>query len=275
MAVRFDEKEVKGVSCTRHVYKETEGRKLDLLLALPKTFPAGCAFFIHGGGWRGDGPERLEPHARYAALRGFVGASISYRLLDESTKTDVRDGLADCLDALAFVRSRMREKYGDLPTAAIGDSAGGYYAACLGCQKIIREVRPEIPRADFVVDLNGIVDLTGKWGYGILGKPSDREEKAQIERRFSPLFCVSEGDAPALILHGDKDKTVALSDAVAYGGALTAAGVENRLRVLEGAAHAFILFDYHHDNGYVARVLESVMDALSVRFPSQGPQSEK
>lgn len=108
-------------------------QKLDMIVCYPKLeSPKGCILFIHGGGWKSDSCERLKLHAQYAAQNGAIGISISYRLLDENSCTDIRDGLADCVDALTYVRALCNERYQNLRMIAVGDSAGGYYAACLG-----------------------------------------------------------------------------------------------------------------------------------------------
>lgn len=256
--------EIKSIGYDRHEYKSIGGEKLDLIIAYPKEkTPKSCVFFIHGGGWTSDTWERLKPHALYAASKGCVGVSISYRLMSDSTDTDVRDGLEDCIDALVFVRKECKKRYGELNYIAIGDSAGGYYAICLGCRKIFDRVRKGVKGADYVVDLNGIIDLCGKWSYGIKKKKEDRLSRREIEISFSPLYQVSKNDAPVLIMHGDQDKTVELSDSIAYKKALEQQGVKTELCILKGAAHAFILFDYRHDNDYVGKVIESIFVWLS------------
>lgn len=143
-----------------------------------------------------------------------------------------------------------------MPLISFGDSAGGYYAVCLGNQAIVKRLDTEAQIVDFVVDLNGIVDITGKWSYGL---SSTLQEDLQ---GYSPLFNVSMSDAPTLIMHGDQDKTVALEDAKRYNDALKAKGVACDFEILSGAAHAFILFDYRHDNMFVGDTLAWICDYL-------------
>lgn len=256
--------EIKDIGYDRHVYKRICGELLDLIIAYPKEKnPKSCMFFIHGGGWKSDTWERLKPHACYAASKGCVGVSISYRLMSDTTDTDVRDGLEDCIDALDFVRKKCEKRYGKLNYIVIGDSAGGYYATCLGCWKILDQVRKDVKGADYIVDLNGIINLCEKWSYGIKTKKNDSLSRQEIEISFSPLYQVSKNDAPVLIMHGDQDKTVELSDSIAYKNALEQQGVKAELCILKGAAHAFILFDYRHDNDYVCKVIESIFVWLS------------
>lgn len=264
--IAFDKEKLLAAVKEEYVYKTSSGEPLKAAVYYPQTCAKGengekngergvnsCVICIHGGGWRSDDLNRLLPHAAYFSACGAVGVSIDYRLL--SDKTDVRDGLKDVVDAVKFIRKTVQKRYGKrLNTVVLGDSAGGYYATCLGCANVLHLVDENVDPVDFVVDCNGIVDLTGKWSYGIA------DEK--LARAYSPLFNVSVNDAPTLILHGTVDQTVLLEDAVAYEKALREKGVPCELRVLQGAAHAFILFDYRHDNAYVASVLSDVVKTL-------------
>ena len=162
-------------------------------------------------------------------------------------------------DIVRFVRERLLPPYGALPVTVLGDSAGGYYACCLGCTAIVNRTGTDVKRAEYVVDLNGITDLTGKWKYGLSAA------HAALAEAYSPRYNVSADDAPVLIVHGDRDATVALSDAQAYLAALKSAGADVTMRVLADTAHAFILFDYRHDNAYVAKVLADLADHLAAR----------
>lgn len=246
----YDNEKLNRIKDEKVVYKTVDGTNLGLAICYPETEPNCVMLFIHGGGWHGDDLNRLLPHAKYAAVCGAVGVSIDYRLNGDNT--DVRDGLCDCAAALTKVRELVSEKYKKpLKTVAIGDSAGGYYAVCLGNQKVLSLADKNAKIVDYVVDLNGIVDLTGKWNYGIRDKSAAQS--------YSPLFNVSRGDSPVLIMHGDEDKTVDIADALAYKKALKEKGVECETKILRGAAHAFILFNYRHDNAFVAKTLQEIM----------------
>lgn len=248
----YDKEQVNAVTAEKVVYKTVDGVDLEFAISYPLTEPKGVMLFIHGGGWRADDLNRLLPHAKYAALCGSVGVSVDYRL--NGANTDVRDGLSDCAAALRKVRNIVAKKYGKpLKIVALGDSAGGYYAVCLGNQKVLSLADKNAEPADYVVDLNGIVDLTGKWAYGIRADET-------LAKDYSPLFNVSAGDSPVLIMHGDEDKTVDIADALAYARELKSKCVACEIKILHGAAHAFILFDYRHDNEFVAKVLQDITE---------------
>lgn len=244
--------ELKNSQFETFFYETVNGERLAYYAFFPSVTPKSLIFCIHGGGWRSCSAECLFMQAAYFARCGAVAVSIDYRLLNETI--DVRDGLYDCSVALRSVRKMVKEKYGkEFPTVALGDSAGGYYACCLGCQKILNAVNPSVKIADVIIDLNGIVDLTGKWNYAIAG-----EKDEALLRSYSPLYNVSKGDATVYIAHGDNDKTVAIEDAERYRDALNKQGVDNRYVVVTGAAHAFILFEYTHTDTFVQEQIENI-----------------
>lgn len=253
--MKVDKERLENTQPLRFTYRTENGQELFYYAFFPPIVPKACVVCIHGGGWTSDSAKRLFPQAAYFAEQGAVGISIEYRL--NSEKTDVRNGLHDCVSALKAIRKMLFERYGkEMPVVSFGDSAGGYYAVCLGNREIVSRIDENMPIVDFVVDLNGIVDLTGKWSYGL---SSTLQENLQD---YSPLFNVSMGDAPTLIMHGDQDKTVDLEDSRRYNDVLKAKGVACDFEILSGAAHAFILFDYRHDNIFVGATLAWICDYL-------------
>jgi len=104
---------------------------------------AGCpaVLFIHGGGWRNGFPSQFFWHAREAASRGYVAASIEYRLSGEAT---FPAALEDCHAAADYLESHAAELGVD-PTriAAFGSSAGGHLAAFLGVTASPADATPE------------------------------------------------------------------------------------------------------------------------------------
>lgn len=253
--MKVDKERLENTQPSHFTYLTENGRILEYYAFFPSVAPKGCVVCIHGGGWTSDSAKRLFPQAAFFAEQGAVGISIEYRLNGENT--DVRNGLYDCISAVKAIREMLLQRYGKvLPLVTLGDSAGGYYAVCLGNETITKRVDADAQIVDFVVDLNGIVDLTQKWSYGLLNASQDDL------RAYSPVFNVSKQDAPTLIMHGDQDKTVALEDAQRYNDALKAKGVACDFEILSGAAHAFILFDYRHDNAYVGDILAWICDYL-------------
>ncbi len=84
---------------------------------------------IHGGGWAKGGRINHAKVAQALAARGYVAATISYRLSGEAI---FPAQIQDCKAAVRFLRANAKE-YGIDPykIGAIGLSAGGHLAALL------------------------------------------------------------------------------------------------------------------------------------------------
>lgn len=59
---------------------------------------------IHGGGWGAGDPSLLAPHCRYFSSRGLVAVNVEYRLVSKGSTVRIADCVADCRDAIRFVR---------------------------------------------------------------------------------------------------------------------------------------------------------------------------
>ncbi len=66
------------------------------------------------------------------------------------------------------------------------------------------------------------------------------EYAPELFRNISPQFFVDPSDSPVLIVHGDADDMVDVSQSRQLHRLLNAAGVENRLIILPGAGHKFV-----------------------------------
>ena len=128
----------------------------------------------------------------------------------------------------------------------VGDSAGGHLALMSAIFEDVN-LRPQK-----VVACNPVSDLTDpKWK---LGSTSDEERK-----NASPLFRGDRTETEILILHGNADRTVPLSNSEKLQEHLISTGNRSTLETLEGAAHAFILYGYKTPivkvNEYTERVI--------------------
>jgi dipeptidyl aminopeptidase/acylaminoacyl peptidase len=75
----------------------------------------------------------------------------------------------------------------------------------------------------------------------LLGGPANKNLKKA--RAASPLYYVDKDSAPLLIVHGDKDPLVPLSQSEAMVEAMKKAGVEAKLVVIKGGGHGAPGFD--------------------------------
>lgn len=255
----FTWKEVSDAKPDRSVTYVTRGTKeLTLGVFTPPNFdpatPRPALMIIHGGSWVSGAPELFFAHSRYFARRGLVVFDVDYRLAAAGGPT-LFNCLEDVQAALRYIRAHAKE-LGINPkrVAVAGDSAGGHLAACLGMAMPAAEMGldPKWEKADAVILWNPEVDLTTlAWALGtpgisqaIASGPGANLSTAAKLRLVSPIFSVTAGLPPCLIIHGTKDTCVSIEQSVRYEAAMKKAGNTCRLLTYEGVAHAFILPQY-------------------------------
>jgi arylsulfatase len=217
-------------------------------LYLPEKTPAAplpVVVWVHGGGWSKGSKE--NPPLAWLAAEGYAVASINYRL---SWVARWPAQIDDVRAALRWLRANAA-KHGLDPgrIAVAGGSAGGHLAAIAGTQAPPAG-EPVSSRVGAVIDLYGPADLPSMPanradrpgedaartnGARLLGGPV--RDRLELAREASALHHVSAGDAPFLILHGDRDPQVPLEQSQRLDAALRAAGVRSELVVLTGAGH--------------------------------------
>ena len=205
---------------------------------------------IHGGGFRAGSRESYLPLCIRLAQRGYVAATVSYRL---SPRDQFPAPVHDVKAAVRFLRANA-VRFGIDPEriGVTGGSAGGHLALFLGLTGGIAEFEgngsnPEQPsRVTCVVNYYGPTDFTKSYGKSVdaaevlplfLGGDLEHERLAHI--KASPLNWVSPSAVPILTIHGTEDKYVAYEQAVWLNERLKAAGVETELETLESAGHGF------------------------------------
>lgn len=225
---------------------------LDLFLPEKRASekPLPVVVYIHGGAWlggdKGGGAGRLG----YLVATGkFAGVSVGYRLSQEAIWPAQ---IHDCKAAIRWIKAHAAEHNLDPDRIAVcGDSAGGHLVAMLGVSNGLTDLEGTIgsnknqnSKVKCVVDFYGPTDLLTIGGDHnnaespesklIGGAVQDHPDKA---RNASPLEHVTTGDAPFLIVHGDKDPIVPYSQSVALEKKLKAAGVPVVFITVAGGGH--------------------------------------
>lgn len=193
--------------------------------------PDGDRFvvFIHGGFWRARfGAERIERLARACAAEpGYAVWNIEYPRVGMA-----EGGWPGTALAVREAVALAREAAGSRPLALVGHSAGGHLA--------LWAAHDEPPA--LVVSLAGVCDLEAGAREGIgedavvqfLGatpnQAPDRYAEASPIRRL-PL------QVPVLLIHGDADDRVPVSQSRDYLAAARAAGDDCQLSELPGGDH--------------------------------------
>jgi acetyl esterase/lipase len=238
---------VKVLKDLPYVENGHEQNRLDLYLPVKAEGRLPLVGWIHGGGWKGGSKENCP--ALSLTTKGYAVASINYRLSQHAV---FPAQIEDCKAAVRWLRANAA-KYGFDPNhiGVWGGSAGGHLVALLGTTGGVKDLEgqggnlDQSSRVQCVVDWFGPTDFAGwdpdfnKAVYAmitqLLGGPArENQEKA---RKASPVTYVSKDSAPLLIMHGDQDKLVPLSQSEALAEALKKVGVEVTLQVIKGDGH--------------------------------------
>jgi acetyl esterase/lipase len=206
--------------------------------------------WIHGGGWTAGDATSFYPHAQYSADRGAIGISINYRLFGKGAR-NAADCLDDCRSAIVYLRDHAAELQIDPNRIAVlGDSSGGHLAAALGT--IADPINGKRSRPDAMVLFNPITDCTqGTWWYAASGtapkKGGGTQPSADVlaeARSLSPIWNISAGDPPTLVMHGLNDHVVIPGQSQRFTDAMRAAGNSCELILVPGSRHAFVCTRY-------------------------------
>ncbi len=233
-------------------YANPDGQQLQLNLARPKaaTGPLPMVLCIHGGGFRAGHRDGNNALCLKLAQRGFVAATVSYRL---APKYQFPAAVHDVKAAVRWLRANAAKYQIDPARIGVtGDSAGGHLAQFLGVTAGVKEFEGDGGNADqssrvaCVVNRYGPSDFTKSYAKSVdaaevlpLFLGGDLRTALQRHIQSSPLNWVTPEAAPTLILHGTEDKYVAYEQGVWLRDRLQACGVEVELMTFAGAGHGF------------------------------------
>lgn len=232
-------------------YGEHDRHKIDI--AVPNgPGPHPLIVWIHGGGWEMGSKGGFGPATVHQVARGYAVAGINYRFSQHAT---FPAQLFDVKDAIRFLKSNAAKyKLDKSRIGVLGASAGGHLAALLGTTNGISDLdrpgsKPEETKITCVVDLFGPADLLRLSPPGSPENPvtkllgGDTGLKRDLAKLASPQTHADESDAPTLIIHGDKDLLVPLSQSRDLHKAYEQAGMKSELVVVKNGGHGIRFFN--------------------------------
>lgn len=226
-------------------YAKESGQSLLLDLFVPKalTKPAPTLVFIHGGGWSGGKKEDYHVYNIDFAKRGYVTATLNYRL---SGVAPYPAAVQDCKTAIRWLRAHAAE-YGIDPEriGVIGGSAGGYLVMMLGYAhdpalegSLYKEQSSNVQAvANFYGPCDLTVEMARKAPEVTSFLKKTYEEAPELFKSSSPIFYITKDAPPTLIVHGTIDQTVPLAQSDALAAKLAEAGVPYVYDKIEGWPH--------------------------------------
>ena len=234
-------------------YAKYGDRTLEMDIYRPKgewgTLPAVVC--IHGGGWAKGSRVNHAKVAQALADRGYVAATISYRL---SGEIPFPAQIHDCKAAVRFLRANAKEFGIDADKiGTIGHSAGGHLAALLATSGGVKELEgdggnPEFSSAvqaafpmgaqtDFLSKRTREVSKTKSiWQQFMSGS---QEEQPERYRLASPLVHLGGNDPPIWFMTGEKDDPSTRSED--FREKMKALGIESGVTLVKGAPHPFLV----------------------------------
>jgi acetyl esterase/lipase len=233
------------------IYAKAGDRELKLDLARPAVGegPFPCVVCLHGGGWRLGTRRDLRGWTEFLAERGYVAASVGYRLAPDAT---FPAQIEDAKTAVRFLRAHADKYHIDKNRfAALGYSAGGHLACLLGltdaaCGFDGTECPGQSSRVQAVVDYFGPTDLAGFAGdasaqRGMIGPfiGAQYSDNPAAHERASPVKYVTKNAPSFLILHGTKDGIVPIEQSRELAERMREAGVSYRLVEVPDEGHGW------------------------------------
>lgn len=201
--------------------------------------------WIHGGafvsGDRVNLPPTLSPGSVFGALTaaGLGCASVDYRLAPAARYPAP---VEDVREALAFLGGRG-ERYGyDATRIALwGESAGALLALLAGQSTPgVRAVAAWYPITDILAlpafsDAQALADVPE-----IALFDASPKAVAVLAVEASPITHVTAASPPVLLVHGDADTVVPVSQSLRMRERMEQAGADVTLRLVPGAGHCFV-----------------------------------
>ena len=216
-------------------YKKVKQADLQMDIYQPKSVSGKrpAVLLIHGGGWISGSRQNQAVMAQKLAQKGFVAATVSYRL---SREAKYPAAVNDIQDALTFIKKNADQyQINTAKIAILGASAGAQLATLIGVK------HPEMVQA--IVNIDGVVsfihpeaeegEIAGFWLGGM------KDEHFTTWKEASPLEYVNRQTPPTLFINSAQDRFHAGRDDMIKK--LTDYGIYSEVRTILNSPHSFWL----------------------------------
>jgi len=245
------------------------GLKLDLYEPTTKVYEkTPVVLYIHGGAWIAGIKEslnfnRFNQAANGLRASGYAIVSINYTLAG-SHQSPFPACIKDAEDAVMWINNNAEFYHFDLHNVGLfGESAGAHIAMMVAYSRPLQDALPV--DFNYVVDIYGPNQLEGIYHtpfvdtlYSMRGKlpesiqsclnlekfifgfdpKQDSARALEVMKTYSPYHYLSASVPPTLLIQGDCDRIVPLSQSTCLQIKLDSLGVENEMHILKGADHA-------------------------------------
>jgi acetyl esterase/lipase len=235
------------------VYGHKDGMALTFDIFKPKTDPNGAAvIFMVSGGWVSNYTPPDQAFSRYQELvdKGFTVIALRH---GGSPRYVIPEIVADVRRGVRFIRHNAA-RWGIDPNrlGAYGWSAGGHLSLMIG---LASDNGDPAAKEDFMKESDRVAAVVAYFPpvdlrpivRGLNPPPSgtvlDRYPALNFEKEkapdYSPIVFVTPDDPPTLLIHGDKDELVNISNSQIIFDALKKSNVKTDFITMPGAGHGF------------------------------------
>jgi len=197
---------------------------------------APVVVFFYGGGWRGGNKRLYRYVAKALARRGYVAVVPDYRVYPEARYPDF---IEDAALAVRWVKDNAARFGGDPDKIFLqGHSAGAHIAAMLAIDGRWLHKVGLAPGRDIV----GLIGIAGPYDFMPLRDEILKVIFGGAERpETQPIFHVSPGAPPALLMTGSHDRIVEPGNSARLAARLRAAGNAATVLTYRRVGHYLII----------------------------------
>ncbi len=228
--------------------------------------------YFHGGAWVTGAKESVN-NARFNGAfnrlrdKGYAVVSPNYTLASLG-KSPFPACIEDAYDVIAWLEENGPEYHFDLENVGLlGESAGGHIAMMraydglpsgtpsqielrymidvYGPTDLLRLYKDQIPLIDTVKAISSHLPSSfqdnldiNRYLFGF-DPEEDSSKTVDFTAQYSPDMIVHQGAPNTLIIHGDSDRIVPISQSKLLKAQLDSLGIMNEFHILEGVDHAF------------------------------------
>jgi acetyl esterase/lipase len=285
---------------TTYTYKVVDRCALHAdVYATHNRAPGPALLWLHGGGLIFGSRQmlRIEQAEQYLQA-GFAIVAADYRLAPETKATSI---VEDIVDAYHWIQSES-EKIGidARRIAIVGHSAGGYLALSAALHLAPKAVisfygygdisgewatkpNPFYRQQGLISEDSAFQNIgsetisecsvqerlqyylfcrqQGIWVREIVGGDADNHDL--LVRQYCPVYAISSNFSPTLLLHGDQDIDVPVSESHSVAEKLSGAEVKHQQIILPGYGHAFDITEDGMQDQCVAQAFSEVLEFLT------------
>jgi acetyl esterase/lipase len=220
---------ISKLTVKKDIQYNQSGRPLLLDIYYPPSYrqeKLPCIVWIHGGGL--TNPKLTKDYdivrwgAASSALNGFIAVSIDYRLV---TETPLPAAIEDCSTTIRFLKANA-DKYQINPDkiGIAGESSGGYLSAFITFSGDTK-----------TFTTNDWKDYSSQVACGVIWYGYTKHKNTT----YDVLDYITSNDPPALLIHGEFDKTVPLQESYDIEKSCKDKKLDVSLSVIKNADHGF------------------------------------